>query len=167
MSFHRKREPADVVETELEVERFSDIVISKNRWRHADDRRHRILVSTESTFGFPIPSGARSSKRCVATTRSEAAGRRFRSGSETSWWPTRASSSKSRSPARLYVTSAEAPRTGNDCASRRPSVGQLEGDANEPKNRNRVDTNPNPFTVHGSGATSVCCEHDKVGGCGP
>ena len=142
MRSHRKRAVAGVVETSLEVEPFSDIVISENRCRRVDDRRRRILVITESTFDSRTPNGVRSSKRSVATTWSRAAGLRFPSGSETSWWPTRARSSRSRSPARLCVTSAEALRTGNAGDSHRPSVGQLEGDANEPKIHDCVDVKP-------------------------
>jgi len=140
MRSHRKRAVAGVVETSLEVEPFSDIVISENRWRSADDPRHRTLVSTESSFGSPTPSGAPSSKRCVVTTWSRAAGLRSLSGSETSWSPMPAKSSRSRLPARLYVTSAEVQRIGNDGASHRPSVAQQESDANEPTHH-RVNPN--------------------------
>jgi hypothetical protein len=117
------------VNTNLKAKRFPDIVLSENRWQSEDDRGHRIHVSTESSFGPPTPSGVPSSRRSVVTTPSQPAGPRSPSGSETSWSPMQASSSTSRSPAPLYVTSAEAPRIGNDADLRRPSVGQQESDA--------------------------------------
>jgi hypothetical protein len=135
----RKRETTDVMGTALAFQRFSDIVISVNRWLSVEGRRCLILASTESSCDSRTPSWERSSKRCTVTIWSRAADLRFRSGSETSWWPMRARSSKSRSRARHYVTSPAAPRTGNDGVSRGPSVGPREGDANEPKPRNRAD----------------------------
>ncbi len=135
----RKRETTDVTKTALTSQRFSDITISVNRWLSVEGRRCLILASTESTCDSRTPSWERSSKRCTVTMSSPAAGLRFRSGSETSWWPMRASSSKSRSRARHYVTSPAVPRTGNDGVSQGPSVGPPEGGANEPKPRNRAD----------------------------
>ena len=140
--------------TSLEAVRFSDIVISENRWRSAEGPRHSILASTASTCDSRTPNGEPSSKRYAVTTWLRAADHHFPSGSETSSLPTRASSLKSRSPVRLYVTSVAVPRIGNGGDSHRPSVGQLEGDANEPRTHKCVDVNPNPFTVHESGATS-------------
>ena len=139
----------------LEPTRFNDIVISENRWRSVEGPRHPILVSKGSTSDSRTPNGERSSKRCSVTIWSRAAGLRFPSGSETLSLPMRARSLRSRSHARLYVPSAEAPRTGNGGDWQRPYDGQLRGDANEPKTRNHAGVNPNPFTVHGSGATSV------------
>ena len=138
----------------LEPTRFNDIVISENRWRSVEGPRHPILVSKGSTSDSRTPNGERSSKRCSVTIWSRAADLRFPSGSETLSLPMRARSLRSRSHARLYVPSAEAPRTGNGGDWQRPYAGQLRGDANEPKTRNRAGVNPNQFTVHGSGATS-------------
>jgi len=139
----------------LEPTRFNDIVISENRWRSVEGPRHPILVSKGSTSDSRTPNGERSSKRCSVTIWSRAADLRFPSGSETLSLPMRARSLRSRSHARLYVPSAEAPRTGNGGDWQRPYAGQLRGDANEPKTRNRAGVNPNQFTVHGSGATSL------------
>jgi len=139
MSFHRKRGFADVVGTDLVLLRFPDIVISVNPWLSVEDRRRLILARTESTCDSRTPSWERSNKRCSVTIWSRAAGLRFPSGSETSLWPMRASSSESRSHAPLYVTSLAVPRTGNDGVSHGPSGGPREGDANEPKSRSGTD----------------------------
>jgi len=118
--------------------RISDIMISINRWLRVADRRRLILARTESTCDSRTRSWERSSKRCAVTTWSRAAGLRFQSGFETSWWLMRARSSESMSRVRLFVTSPAVPRTGNDGGSQGRSVELREGDAN-PKSRNRVD----------------------------
>jgi hypothetical protein len=133
-----------VKKTALSPPRFSDIMISENRWQSVEDQRCLILDSTESSCDSLTRSWVRSSKRCSATIPSRAAGLRFRSGSETSWSLMRAKSSKSRSRDQQYATSPAVPRTGNDGDSRGPSVGPREGDANEPRSRRRLRKHESP-----------------------
>ena len=125
--------------------RFSDIMISINRWLSVGDRKRLILVRTESTCDSRTRSWERSSKRCAVTTWSRIAGLRFQSGFETSWSLTPARSSESRSRVRLFVTSPAGPPTGNDGGLQRRSVGLRDGDAN-PKSRNhdatRISSSP-------------------------
>jgi hypothetical protein len=128
--------------------RFSDIMISVNRWLSAVDPRRPILVRTESTCDSRTRSWERSSKRCAVTTWSRVAGLRFQSGFETSWSLMPARSSESRSRVRLFVTSPAGPRTGNDGGLQRRSVELRDGDAN-PRSRNHD-------------ATRVSSSHTKV-----
>ena len=117
--------------------RFSDIIISANRWLSAGDRRRPILARTESTCDSRTRSWERSSKRCAVTTWSRAAALRFQSGFETSRWLMPVRSSESRSRVRRFVTSPAEPRTGNDGGLRRRSVELRDGDAN-PKPRSHA-----------------------------
>ena len=128
--------------------RFSDIMISVNRWLSAVDPRRPILVRTESTCDSRTRSWERSSKRCAVTTWSRVAGLRFQSGFETSWSLMPARSSESRSRVRLFVTSPAGPRTGNDGGLQRRSVELRDGDTN-PRSRNHD-------------ATRVSSSHTKV-----
>jgi hypothetical protein len=128
--------------------RFSDIMISVNRWLSAVDPRRPILVRTESTCDSRTRSWERSSKRGAVTTWSRVAGLRFQSGFETSWSLMPARSSESRSRVRLFVTSPAGPRTGNDGGLQRRSVELRDGEAN-PRSRNHD-------------ATRVSSSHTKV-----
>ena len=119
--------------------RFSDIMISVNRWLSAGDRRRPILARTEFTCDSRTRSWERSSKRCAVTTWSRAAALRFQSGFETSRWLMPVRSSESRSRVRRFVTSPAERRTGNDGGLRRRSVELRDGDA-DPKSRSHDAT---------------------------